>query len=406
MTAIAEPPTTVGVSLPTPVDLPTAVATINTASDETKDIVVESDGTVDAIVLGTASRTHTYIAGEGGAGKTFSVEEWSRHLDYRFFYTQCRTDMKREELFGPLSMTALQNDRYEHVIDGFLPWAQIAALDEIADARAFLRQLLNILNERWFVNGGKRTTVDLKAVFGMTNFWLEDASLAALFDRFAQRMVQEPVKTSAGFKKVINGQLARSAGAVTHRTVVTADMWAVVHHAVDTCRVEPDIVEQLDKLRKDAQSAKLVMSPRRWGEGMKLAKANAVLAGRDHVTVDDLRVFARVLPNHPDDFKDARDLTKNFRDAFTEAIESARDSLNDAAVQLQPVRDAVASNTAPDTSIMTNVNFLLTQIEEKIAKTKKDNPSRPTTQLDRVTTELGEHRQFIFDLITGGGGRR
>jgi MoxR-like ATPase len=378
------------------------VATINTASDETKDVVVESDSMVDAIVLSTASQTHTYISGEGGAGKTFGVTEWSKHLDYRYFYTQCRTDMKREELFGPLSMTALQNDRYEHVTDGFMPWAQVAALDEIADARAFLRQLLNILNERWFVNGGKRVTVDLKAVYGMTNFWLEDQALAALFDRFAQRLVQEPVKTSAGFKKVIRGQLDRSAGATVTRTIVTADMWATVHHAVDMCRVDPDIVDQLDKLRKDAQGVKLIMSPRRWGEGMKLAKASAVLAGRDHVTIDDLRVFSRVLPNHPDDFKDARDLTKNFRDAFTEAVESARDALTEAVTALQPVRDTVAAGGAADTAVLTSVNLLLTKLEDKIAKTKKDHAARPTTQLDRVTAELGDARSFIFEQVTGG----
>jgi MoxR-like ATPase len=402
MTAIAEPPTAVGAPAPTPVDLPTAVATINTASDETKDIVVESDSMVDAIVLATASRTHTYIYGGGGAGKTFGVEEWSRHLDYRFFYTQCRTDMKREELFGPLSMKALQNDRYVHVTDGFLPWAQVAVLDEIADAKAFLRQLLNILNERWFVNGGVRMNVDLKAVFSMTNFWIEDVALAALFDRFAQRLEQEPVKTSAGFKKVIRGQLDRSAGATVTRTIVTADMWSIVHEAVDHCTVGSDIVDELDKLRKTAQGEKLVMSPRRWGEGMKLAKASAVLAGRDHVLLDDLRVFTRVLPNHPDDFKTARDLTKNFRDPFTAVVEQARDALLEITNDLTPVRDAVAAGTAADTSVLTATNFKLQQLDERIAKAKADNPSRATSQLDKLTTEAGEVREFIVAQVMGG----
>ena len=57
-----------------------------------------------------------------------------------------------EELFGPLSLRALeQHDRYERNVDGFLPTADVAFLDEIFKANsAILNTLLSILNERSF----------------------------------------------------------------------------------------------------------------------------------------------------------------------------------------------------------------------------------------------------------------
>ena len=36
-----------------------------------------------------------------------------------------------EEIFGPLSLRALENDEYVRCIDGFLPTATVAFLDEI-----------------------------------------------------------------------------------------------------------------------------------------------------------------------------------------------------------------------------------------------------------------------------------
>ena len=67
-----------------------------------------------------------------------------------------------QELFGPLSMRALEDDRYVRQTDGYLPKANVAFVDEIFKANsAILNTLLTVLNERLFDNGTDREQVPL-----------------------------------------------------------------------------------------------------------------------------------------------------------------------------------------------------------------------------------------------------
>ena len=67
-----------------------------------------------------------------------------------------------QELFGPLSMRALEDDQYVRQTQGYLPEAHVAFIDEIFKANsAILNTLLTILNERLFDNGSQRHRVPL-----------------------------------------------------------------------------------------------------------------------------------------------------------------------------------------------------------------------------------------------------
>lgn len=393
----------------TPVDLPKAVAKIAKVKDEMNDVVVESKPLIDALVRALISHTHLYAFGPGGVGKTFGVERLSKHFDLPYFYVQFRQDTKREEVFGPLKVSRLAHDEYIHATDDHLPAVELANLDEFKDAGKFTRQLLNILNERWFRDSAGRRTVPLRTAIGTTNFWIEETELEALFDRFAQRIVVEPVKTSRGFKKVLKGQLAREVEAATAATGKSAKKLTVVTRAeldaitlaARTCRVEDGIIDRVDELRKSAEGENIYMSPRRWGEGIKLAKAEAVLAGRDQVIEDDLRPFALVLLNHPDDATRVRDLCKGFRDKLTEAAEEATKGLKEIADKLAPERTRKEKGESYDFGALSEASSLLNVLKEKLDEIQRGHPGRDYTALDAIRADLGTHEQFMARAVLG-----
>ncbi len=103
-----------------------------------------------------------------------------------------------QELFGPLSMRALEEDKYVRQTRGYLPEAEVAFIDEIFKANsAILNTLLTLVNERLFDNGSHRVKVPLLTVVAASNELPESEELDALYDRFLVRRSVKQV-TSAG----------------------------------------------------------------------------------------------------------------------------------------------------------------------------------------------------------------
>jgi MoxR-like ATPase len=171
-----------------------------------------------------------------------------------------------EELFGPLSLRALEDDRYERLTDGFLPTAQVAFLDEVFKANsAILNALLTLLNEREFDNGSGRVAVPLISVVGATNEVPDDEALQAFYDRFCcacrwsrwtmrtlPRLLQlaaqgEPALSDRRWRQVV--ALARTAAAAEGRTALDAlDLWLAPYVAA----ARPEAVPALQAWVDDA----------------------------------------------------------------------------------------------------------------------------------------------------------
>lgn len=114
-----------------------------------------------------------------------------------------------DEIFGPVSISLLKNeDRYERVVDGFLPTATIVFLDEIWKASPSIQNsLLTAINERIFQNGRSTINLPMKALIAASNeLPAEDEGLEALWDRFLVRMVSNCIQNEATFYKMVRQQ--------------------------------------------------------------------------------------------------------------------------------------------------------------------------------------------------------
>src|SRR5574344_2581249 len=113
-----------------------------------------------------------------------------------------------DEIFGPVSIKKLKDsDRYERVIDGYLPTADVVFLDEIWKAGpAIQNSLLTIINEKIFHNGNKEIKVPMKALVSASNELPADGEgLDALWDRFLVRLVVDCIQDKTSFEKMISG---------------------------------------------------------------------------------------------------------------------------------------------------------------------------------------------------------
>ena len=111
-----------------------------------------------------------------------------------------------DEIFGPVSISMLKNeDRYERVVEGFLPTATVVFLDEIWKAGPSIQNaLLTAINERIFQNGRTTLKLPMKALIAASNeLPAEGEGLEALWDRFLVRMVSNCIQSESVFYKMI-----------------------------------------------------------------------------------------------------------------------------------------------------------------------------------------------------------
>ena len=94
-----------------------------------------------------------------------------------------------QELFGPLSMRALEDDQYCRQTAGYLPEASVAFIDEVFKANSsILNTLLTIMNERLFDNGSKRLPIPLMCLVSFPDLRIH-CKLMALQLAFEEHIV-------------------------------------------------------------------------------------------------------------------------------------------------------------------------------------------------------------------------
>ena len=197
-----------------------------------------------------------------------------------------------EELFGPLSLKALEDDRYERLVQGYLPTAQVAFLDEVFKANsAILNALLTLLHERVFDNGTERIAVPLVTVVGASNETPGDEALQAFHDRFLIRVPVEPV-SEAAFDRLVTGGATNT---VAPARRLRADDRAAVARLAQTVNLSAATLDALRALR----TPEARVSDRRWRQLGRLLRVAAAAEGRAVVEPVDLWLAAFVAAAEP-----------------------------------------------------------------------------------------------------------
>ena len=247
-----------------------------------EDGLIERSVAVRLSLLSALSGENLLLLGPPGTAKSELARKLHQVFSEVNYFERLLTRFSvPEELFGPLSIKALEDDRYQRLTKNYLPEASIAFIDEVFKANsAILNALLTLLNEREFDNGVERIQTPLISVIAASNELPEDETLDALYDRFLLRY-QLDVVSDDGFNALLD--LDTNTALEPPALLNMAELDQLQDNAL-SIKLTDDARQLILALRDYVKQQGIYISDRRWRKIIKLLKVAAHSNQQSEVT--------------------------------------------------------------------------------------------------------------------------
>lgn len=367
----------------------------------------ERDGVLRGVVLALISRQHLLLLGPPGTAKSELARAVTGAIDgARLYQVVLGRFTVPEELFGPVSLPALEQGRYERVTAGRLPEADLAFIDEWSKASpAVLNSLLAILNERLFANDGRLEAVPLWTAF-LASTELPDGDeareLAALVDRVPLRYTVGYIREDASFSRLLSRPLDPGGDLPDPPCLALGDL---VQARAESAQVEvpPAVAQSLADLRRALRQEGIIPSDRRWRWSVEILRAAAWLAGASAIDLErDGDVLVDALWETPEQRPAVVGVVRRVADPLRERLLQATEEAEEAAI---PALEAHAAAVSGDAEARTKASKLAVEAHAKLRRLQTSlaglqlpgslEPQRATSQ-GRVDELL---RRLLADVL-------
>jgi len=270
---------------------------------ELSSALIERDDEVDVVLTALVCNEHPLLVGNPGTAKSLlldSLMAWTSGRRFSALLTKFTTP---DELFGPISVQGLKEDKYRRVTTGKMPEAHLAFLDEVFKASsAILNTLLRILNERVFENGdGSLAKVPLLLCLSASNEWPNaqegGKELLAVFDRFLFRKSVRPILSQAGRQRLL---WVRDHTPKLSTSIAPEEIHKARRDALSLPWSEEG-KQALETILKELTKEGIQPGDRRQHKSVSAAQAFAYLNGAGEVEPEHLEILTSVLWDSPEE---------------------------------------------------------------------------------------------------------
>ena len=351
---------------------------------------------IDGALCAVLAREHVLLLGPPGTAKSALVRAVAQAFDASYFERLLTKFSTPEELFGPISLQALEQDQFIRVTTGMLPEAQLAFVDEVFKANsAILNSMLTLINERTFSNGGSPLLVPLISLFGASNELPESRELEALFDRFLLRFEVNYLLRPGNLRTVL------SAPEPVAKLSLPLHELQAAQAQVDSVKVTDDTIDALISIREGLKTEGIVASDRRWKKSLRLVQAAAHLGGESETSPEDLAILTDSLWREPKERpKVARMVGKLADPIGSQAIEIL-DAARETAGKVQALK------TSDRKAYLAQAAQALEEFRAQVAKLSelaKSAGKRAQASISDAIAEVnGLHAELARSVSTGLG---
>lgn len=269
------------------------------------DGLYEREEIVAVALLATLSGQSIFLYGLPGTAKSLIARRLSKAFkDSTHFEYLMQRFSTPEDVFGPVSIQELKQDKYIRKTKGYLPTADFAFLDEIwKSSPAILNTLLTIINERIFRNGEKEERVPLKALIAASNETPPpNQGLEALYDRFVMRVIVDPMQERTNFEGLLNGAAVVADIEIADELQFSHDEWLALLAEIPKIKISQQVMDIIHAIRISLQEYNennndhaVYVSDRRWQKIALVMKTAAYLCNRQEVIPVDALVIRHCL---------------------------------------------------------------------------------------------------------------
>ena len=269
---------------------------INSIIKKLSEGLYEKEDIISFTFLCALAGKSVFLYGPPGTAKSLIVRRIaSAFKESKYFGQLMNRFTTPEDVFGPVSLSKLKEDKFERQTEGYLPKVDFVFLDEIwKSSPAILNTLLTIINEKIYRNGSVEEKVPLKILAAASNETPpKGQGLDAMYDRFIMRLLVNPAEDIDNFKSLIVDKDIDFNADLDEEDKISADYLESLKSNIEEVEVPSNIINIIISIKNEideynnGNNEPIYISDRRWKNIVYILKASAYFSDRREILPTD-----------------------------------------------------------------------------------------------------------------------